>query len=48
MPHIVNGDDIWMIEGGDGAGFLLKALQAGRIAGHFGGQDLQRHIAPQP
>ena len=42
-----NGDDVRMIQRGYGPRFTLEAHQALRIARHFGGQNFQRHFAPQ-
>ena len=39
--------DLWVIEHGQHAGFLLKARPPRRIAGEVRGQDLQRNIASE-
>jgi hypothetical protein len=40
-----DGDDIRVIEGGQGPGLPLQALQTVGIAGQIGRQDLERHPA---
>jgi len=43
----LNGDDVRMVERRDGARLSSKALEAGRIEGHRGGQDLQGDVAAE-
>jgi hypothetical protein len=40
-------NDVRVIERGHGSSFTLEAHETLRIAGHFGRQHLERHIAPQ-
>ena len=47
IAHIVDGDDIGMIQRGDGARFEFEALAAHGIVGHVGRQDLQRDVASE-
>ena len=44
----VDGDDVRVIEGGDGAGFAREAFEPRRIAGHVGRQHLERDVAAEP
>jgi hypothetical protein len=44
LADIVNGHDVLVVEGAQGAGFLLKASAAG-VAGDFPRQDLDGHQA---
>ncbi len=44
----VDGDDVRVVEGGDGARFPLEAGQAAGVARGLGGQDLQRDLAAEP
>ena len=37
-----------MVERGGGARLLLEAAQAIGVGGERGGQDLDRHVAPEP
>jgi hypothetical protein len=45
--HVVNGEDVGMVDGAQHAGFVLEALQAVGIAGKGFGQDLDRDVAGQ-
>src|SRR5207247_7662920 len=45
LADLVNRQDIWMIEPNQGARFLLKPLQALRIAGKAFGQEFERGLA---
>ena len=45
--NIVNDKNVGMIEGTGGAGFLLEALQAARIGGERGGENLDCDLATQ-
>src|SRR5262249_53787333 len=45
---VIDGDDVGMIEGGDGAGFALEAGLPLRVSGSGVGQDLERYVAPEP
>ena len=47
-PEVVHGDDVWMIERGDGARLLHEADLAIAVRHHLGAQHLQRDVAPQP
>jgi hypothetical protein len=38
-------DDVRVVEGGDGPGFALEARQPVGVAGHRGGEHLERHLA---
>ena len=42
----VDGDDVRVIERGDGLGLALEALRGARGRGHVGGQHLERDVAP--
>jgi hypothetical protein len=44
----VDGDDVRVIEGGDGAGFAIEAFETAGDAGDFRRQHLQRDVASQP
>jgi hypothetical protein len=44
---VVDGNDVGMIEGGDGAGFLFEAAQAIGIVGEGGGQNFQGDVAQE-
>ncbi len=43
----IDGDDVRMVEGGDGARLSSKPIEAGRIEGHRRGQHLQGHVAAE-
>ena len=43
-----DGDDVRMVEGGDGPGLAPEAGQALWIGGDVGGQNLERDIAAEP
>ena len=47
LSHLVNGHDVGMAEGGDGAGLTLEAFEPIRVGCHLLGQHLERHLAPQ-
>ncbi len=47
LAHIVDGNDIGMVQRGYGASFGFETLTPGEIVREFGRQDLQRHIAIQ-
>ena len=44
MPaHVVDGEDVRVIQGGDGVGFLLEAAEVLKV-GQLVGEDLDRHL----
>ena len=43
----VDGDDPGVVEGGEGLGLALEALEPLRVGGHLGRQDLEGHLAPE-
>ena len=43
--EVVDGDDVGMLECGDGAGFVQKARLAILVRHHVGAHDLQCHVA---
>ena len=45
---VVDGEDVGVIERGDGARLLLEAAQPVRIGREPRGQDLDRDVAPEP
>jgi hypothetical protein len=45
--EIVDGEDVGVIEGGDGASLPLEAADAVRVAAAVGGDDLDRDVAPE-
>jgi hypothetical protein len=45
IADIIDGDDVGVIERGDGAGFLLEALSARRVGGEIGRKDFQCDFA---
>ena len=47
LADVVDGDDVGMIEGGDGAGFLFEAAEAVGIVGEGGGKDFQGDVAEE-
>ena len=47
IAHIVDGDDIGMIQRGDGARFEFEALAAHGIVSHVRRQDLQGDVASE-
>lgn len=46
-PDVVHGQDVGMVQRAGGAGFLLEATDAFGVLGDRGGQDLDRHFAPE-
>ena len=48
FADVVDGDDVGMVERRGGPRFLLEAPQASGSADTLGGQDLDRHLAPEP
>src|SRR5438046_6527888 len=47
MPNLVNGKDVWMIEGRSGARLLLEATQPLFIPGKVAAQQFERHLATE-
>ena len=45
IPDVKDGENVWMIERGSGARFLLKAAQPVGIFGEVSGQDFDCHFA---
>jgi hypothetical protein len=45
--HCGDGDDVRMIERGDGAGFTPESLEAVWIGGNVGRQHLERHVTAE-
>jgi len=45
--HRVDGDDVGMIEGGDGLGLALESLQALLAGGEIRREDFQSNVPPQ-
>jgi len=45
LADLVNRQDVWMIEPNYGMRFLLKPLQALRVAGKARGQEFERSLA---
>ena len=43
----VDGDDAGVVEGGEGLGLALEALEPLRVGGHLGRQHLEGHVAPE-
>jgi hypothetical protein len=48
LPELEYGDDVGMIKGGGGAGFLLESAQAFGVRGDVAGQHLYRDIPGKP
>ena len=48
MPDIVQGADVRMIQGCDGARLALEALAERRITTDMGGEDLDRNRSIEP
>src|SRR5947208_2434534 len=46
--RVVNHENVGMIERRYGARFLFETLKAIAVSGELGGQDFDRHVAPQP
>ena len=46
-PHVVDGEDVRVIQGGDGARLALEEGEAGGVGGDLLRQDLDRHLATQ-
>ena len=44
---VEDGQDIRVVQSGDGTGFALEPLQALRAAGHLSGQDLDCDVAAE-
>jgi hypothetical protein len=47
-PEVVDGDDLGMIERGDGVRFVHEAGLAIAVGRHVRSQHLERDVAPQP
>ena len=45
--HVEDGQDIRVVQCGDGAGLALEPLQALRAVGHLPGQDLDGYVAAE-
>ena len=45
---VVDGQDVGVVEGGDGVGFLLEALEAVGVRGDVVREDLEGDVAPEP
>src|ERR1035437_965740 len=48
LPDVMQGEDVWMREGGDGTGLALEAGKRLRIGRDGLGEDLDRDLAAQP
>jgi hypothetical protein len=48
LADVVDGDDVGMVEGAEGAGFLLETLSPDGVAGNVGGQNFDRHRTIEP
>jgi hypothetical protein len=46
-PHVEDGEDVGVVEGGDGAGLALEPRESLRVGAHFLRKDLDRHLAPE-
>jgi len=47
LAEFVQRADARVIDGRGGASFSFEPFQRNRIAGHFIGQELQRHLTPE-
>ena len=45
--HVVQGEDVGVVEGRDGSGLVLEAAEAVRVRGAVGGYDLDGDIAAE-
>ena len=45
--HVEDGEDVRMVQGGDGPGFLLKAAQPLRVGGVVRRQDLEGDLSAE-
>ena len=48
LADIVNRKDVWTVQRGRRAGFLLEAAEAISIDAEFGGQDLDGDVSAEP
>jgi hypothetical protein len=47
LADVVDGEDVWMIQRSDGAGFLLEATQAIGVFRESFRQDFDRNVAAE-
>ena len=47
LAHLMDGDDVGMVDGGGQAGFSGEAVQVLGVAGHVGMEDLEGNVSAQ-
>jgi hypothetical protein len=48
LPDVVDGEDVRVIQGGDGARLALETRDALRVGDEVGGEDFEGHAAAEP